>query len=664
MSPRFRRGARSVSVCLRVFGSMALVLSGCRSRPRAPDVATASANEASAAPAPSERAWSAVLRRLGPNGTITKDAALQMFALQIAPLPGVSTPASDESVPHCSTPAVLGVTAHWSELTPDQRAAVRRALTPVAIARAQLAPITGQSALDEPAQLALRNEVFAAVVQTAASLGMPEVQVSEIEGHVGAIQRLGGGSANAQALPALTQAEESLRDGGDTNASLRGRPVELLTDPNTIIDPTRCHLRLTLNMNPAERARLIRHEIFHCYQFAALGRVSRRALAEQPMWLSEGSAEWWSQSQMPATSPLDNTERGFVATYFESGRIDLADLSYAAFPFFVHVASLGVTPRTILDATTLASDSAVRRLLRTSDRAANSWASRTAGLAEPRDWRLDATRLSGQARRPQQERLASSPLALEARTGVLSLVQVDTSAQPAYAVEVVGAGRLRLSATEERTWNQAASLRFCRDAGCECGNNQSLASNVTRSSSTAFLAGFTTLATSAESVIVRPLTDAERCEEVGTVDPCLRSGTWTLDNAHFQQQIQGLVGAGREAPTVSGTETLRFTETEGVVLLGAFTVTLSMSGIGSRVRGIGEVVARVSTSGGSLHSRSVNNRASFSADVRLGSQWTAAPIPSTFSLAPFLQPSTLSYTCSQRQLELRVPNGTTLRYTR
>src|SRR6516162_5288173 len=72
-----------------------------------------------------EPAFQRVLDRIGDDGTIDRDTALQAFALAFTPPPGVSVPAGpSEPIPSGSGP-LRWVTGHLAELTPAQQRAVR-----------------------------------------------------------------------------------------------------------------------------------------------------------------------------------------------------------------------------------------------------------------------------------------------------------------------------------------------------------------------------------------------------------------------------------------------------------------------------------------------------------------------------------------------------------
>ena len=78
-------------------------------------------------------AYGQLFAQVGPNGEVTKEMALEAFSLAIAPLPGVTVPtgaAANDEERMDGTFAVDWIRPYIDQLTPDQAAVVKAALTP------------------------------------------------------------------------------------------------------------------------------------------------------------------------------------------------------------------------------------------------------------------------------------------------------------------------------------------------------------------------------------------------------------------------------------------------------------------------------------------------------------------------------------------------------
>ncbi|MEU0936072.1 VWD domain-containing protein [Embleya sp. NPDC005971] len=76
---------------------------------------------------PPPSAWRKVMAMTGPNGEISKEMALAAFATVYGPLPGVAPVSGDRNELRSGSTALRWIAAHWQEITPEQRAAVREA---------------------------------------------------------------------------------------------------------------------------------------------------------------------------------------------------------------------------------------------------------------------------------------------------------------------------------------------------------------------------------------------------------------------------------------------------------------------------------------------------------------------------------------------------------
>ena len=116
------------------FGTVAaigvlIVVAGC-----GPAQSTASPSATSSEPqVPSKSVYGRLFQRVGADGSVDKQLALDAFSVAIAPLPGVGTPPGDPPAPYeqaDGTFAVRWIERYRDQLTPEQRAAVDAALKP------------------------------------------------------------------------------------------------------------------------------------------------------------------------------------------------------------------------------------------------------------------------------------------------------------------------------------------------------------------------------------------------------------------------------------------------------------------------------------------------------------------------------------------------------
>ncbi|WP_436790440.1 VWD domain-containing protein [Yinghuangia sp. YIM S10712] len=77
---------------------------------------------------PAPTAWDNVMDMSGPHGEVTKEMALAAFATAYGPLPDVAPVSGSRAGLRSGSAALRWVSDRWSEITPEQRAAVSRAI--------------------------------------------------------------------------------------------------------------------------------------------------------------------------------------------------------------------------------------------------------------------------------------------------------------------------------------------------------------------------------------------------------------------------------------------------------------------------------------------------------------------------------------------------------
>lgn len=222
-------------------------------------------------PSPSPRAkpanaWEAALATVGADGSIPREVALDMFAMAIGPLPGV-TPLSGPTIAIGEgTPAVMALLGWWDTLTPDQQAAARRALDPdrapaaSSVRSAQLA-LEGSGGLTEDQTLALATRLASDI---GGRLGRPLQR--RIEVVFSDVVPMGSGEVWAYTFPTApdrtgTECMIIVRNAGQ---AFRGADFE----------------------------GLIAHEVFHCFEFEIVSNSEETEMMRRSQWFMEGAAAW------------------------------------------------------------------------------------------------------------------------------------------------------------------------------------------------------------------------------------------------------------------------------------------------------------------------------------------------------------------------------------
>ena len=229
------------------------------------------------APTPSPAiALNSILSEVGPDGTVSKQSALQAFSDVIGPLPGVTAVPVAPGEVLDGTFAVNWVLRYWDQLTEAQRAAIRKylpeppgtTLTRTAGARgAQVVPAMTTPPVG-PYRAVLKNEESEIAAHIGRPLGLPlsvVVNAKQVTSH-----------------PAYTVAY-------DSSGGVSGRPASCVV----YINPSLYHSTDVSQLN-----NILMHEMFHCFQATDYATVAD--FANAPGWLIEGSAEWVSEILAPS----------------------------------------------------------------------------------------------------------------------------------------------------------------------------------------------------------------------------------------------------------------------------------------------------------------------------------------------------------------------------
>lgn len=245
--------------------------------------------------------WDKVLDQIRPNGTVSKQTALEAFAVVYGPLPGVHPPAGRRTKIQSGTLAAQWIRSYLPQLTPAQQRVVRRRLgipsnTPLAHAADYGDPTFH---VDYALQLLAYNYVKIYQARLGHTLGLPLV---------------------------MGKSSESSQGYADTAA---------------VGDPLACRIRVL----PAGQAvmsqqsvefvppldLILAHEVFHCFQGDITGWKGL------PAWITEGMADWAALSVDPVAYFHGG---GNLNTYINNPHTPLFQRSYDAVGFWGHAEDL------------------------------------------------------------------------------------------------------------------------------------------------------------------------------------------------------------------------------------------------------------------------------------------------------------------------------------
>jgi hypothetical protein len=266
--------------------------------------------------------------QIQPDGTVSKETALEAFALAIAPLPGVTPPSGPDPLPYerdDGTFAIEWLRPYMEDLTPDQKAVVGAALG-ITIPASGAGPTSSQPRA--AAQLASDNQyvdaVNAAQPTIAAKLGRSlNLSWSVV---VDATQPQGSPSEFAITYTSWFPLY------GSSSCTIHVHPLLVNASDPAVVKAT------------------MAHELFHCFQYDWFDQHG--GYRKLPDWIIEGQAEWAGEN---AGGP-SNAGRDWWGTYLISPEDRLWQRSYDAVGFYQHMAEEGVDPWQHFDAMLAATD--------------------------------------------------------------------------------------------------------------------------------------------------------------------------------------------------------------------------------------------------------------------------------------------------------------------
>jgi len=252
------------------------------------------------------------------EGYLPKEAALQLFAVQYGPIPGVAIPTGPPGPSVSGTLAARNVLRVFDELSAEQQVAIREALDLGA------------------------DDVSGGPGRARATGWRFDPAVEPYQASVDAV------------LPALARAFGRLDLPVQVTVATErpGSTAPQVADTTTVGGA--CRIRVFPARFPAPRgpSNTLIHELFHCYQLAWNG-------ARSPDWVLEGTAEWVGATIGAEQGISDDVDAaGNLRNWYTTPRTPLFRRAYDALGFFVLAQQMGVDVRSRLRDVVVAGTSA------------------------------------------------------------------------------------------------------------------------------------------------------------------------------------------------------------------------------------------------------------------------------------------------------------------
>jgi hypothetical protein len=269
-------------------------------------------------------AFQRVLDRIGDDGAIDRDTALQAFALAFTPPPGVKRPPGPSEPIQSGSGPLRWVMSHFNELTPAQQRAVRAVV-----------PRPSRTEASRPDGMTL----------------LASGEQADFENLVAEAYAFWSGKFPSGSLLHPTNLRSVTLNGQNLwNASAYTFPVDA---PGGMTGPVH---QCDIYFNPivrsgtaAQKREAAFHEVFHCFEAQmAPDLTGYYAESQSPTgrfgpasWLMEGGAAW---AMDVAVGPSGATPYGAVIwkQYFATPTTPLFKRVYDAIGFFAHLQEAGV----------------------------------------------------------------------------------------------------------------------------------------------------------------------------------------------------------------------------------------------------------------------------------------------------------------------------------
>ncbi|MEO5899952.1 MAG: hypothetical protein ABIR68_07425 [Ilumatobacteraceae bacterium] len=385
--------------------------------------------------------WTDAIDAFDAEGSTDVGAALGLFTLAFGSVPGLPEPARAGRATGDVTLAVRAVLKVWDQLTDAQRTAVTTTLTPPADSSTTIAGFRTPLQLQRPAAPP-DPALVAAVVSTAQQLRTQfAAKVGDFSGKLNVVVAVKNDVAGDLGVAMPTVLSSGTFSGDCTvtffpNAT--GKGAERLL--NTIA-----------------------HEVFHCFQLAAIG--SGAGWGGAPGWVIEGGAEWAAATITVA----DDTTAGRWTNYLTRPQVPLQLRKYDGLGFWAHLAESGTDPWSVFRTTWAAVGTAAAFVAAGANTPAflDSWASgftRDPGLGPA--WDTTGPSITADVGLPKPLKVPSEGQAAAAAVPYANgSFVLDTAAE---VLTFAATGNARLADGTIDTTDLAAATFCHRSDGCGC----------------------------------------------------------------------------------------------------------------------------------------------------------------------------------------------------
>jgi hypothetical protein len=242
-------------------------------------------------PSPQQQLVDALDERLGPNGEIDKQLALDMFAavyggddeLGATPLSGAVE----------ATTALMLTMEVWDQLTPDQQQVIQAKID---------SPVSGSEAGAPAARALALIGTGDYGLEPGALMGPNEDADALVHRQVAAIEALWGTSLPAEVVVQVMDRDLPVRRERERPPKAETMPMmaDGTTPAMSLDEYAICRVRLypafwgdrTERTITADQIETAAHEVFHCFQDSVISWPDLVHLRSGQLWVIEGQAEW------------------------------------------------------------------------------------------------------------------------------------------------------------------------------------------------------------------------------------------------------------------------------------------------------------------------------------------------------------------------------------
>ena len=274
-------------------------------------------------------AWDEIVAKMGPNGEVSLEMALQAFSLAVAPLPGVELPKAPRARLKSGTPAVRWLLAHWSELTAEQQSVADAAMRSTGGPKTSTVRLAGfgpPPLLPEVDLAATRDELLQMTADAAAAIEQRLQPNRFLDADIDVvIESVQSGDADAQIF------------GFDAGDDVLGKM-------------TRCVIHFYPSGWQATGADLldtVTHEVMHCFQYALIDLAKAYLV---PAWIIEGEANWVASTVSGGTEGM----APYWGDWIGHSGTSLFKRTYDAIGIYAHLTDVGANTWAVLDQVVLA----------------------------------------------------------------------------------------------------------------------------------------------------------------------------------------------------------------------------------------------------------------------------------------------------------------------